>query len=149
MGAPILITIDVALAGVTAVGFDTAPIIYFIERHPSYVALMREVFRRVDAGAVAGYSSTITLTEVLTQPYQLQNDVLARRYRTLLLRSRNFTVVPVDASIAGRRRDACPLPSAYSRCAANCRGEAGRMRRLPDERPYLTACLGYPHTDPR
>ncbi len=61
---------------------------------------MRELFRRVDIGAIAGYTSTITVAEVLTKPYQVQDDLLARRYRTLLLRSRNFIVVPVDSVIA-------------------------------------------------
>ncbi len=100
MGSTTLITLDAALVDVTALGFDTAPLIYFIERHPSYGVLMREVFRRVDIGAIIGYTSTITIAEVLTKPYQMQDDLLARRYRTLLLRSRNFTIVPVDSVIA-------------------------------------------------
>ncbi|MGI8689309.1 MAG: type II toxin-antitoxin system VapC family toxin [Thermomicrobiales bacterium] len=97
-----LTTLDAALVGMTALGFDIASLIYFIERHPDYGVLMREVFRRVDTGTIAGYTSTITVTEILTKPYQVQDDVLAHRYRTLLLRSRNFTVVPIDAVIADR-----------------------------------------------
>ena len=100
MGVTTLSTLDAALTDVSALGFDTAPFIYFIERHPAYGALMRDVFRRVDTGTIAGYTSTLTVVEVLTKPYQVQDDLLARRYRTLLLRSRNFTVVPIDAMIA-------------------------------------------------
>jgi hypothetical protein len=29
--------LDEALAGVTTLGFDTSPFIYFIERHPTYI----------------------------------------------------------------------------------------------------------------
>ncbi len=54
MGPAPLTTLDAALSGVTALGFDTSPFIYFIERHPAYVHLVREVFLRVDAGTIAG-----------------------------------------------------------------------------------------------
>lgn len=100
MGASPLTKIDVALTGIAAIGFDTAPFIYFIERHPAYIAVMREILRRVDTGIIAGYSSTITLAEVLTLPYQAQDTLLAHRYHSLLLHSRNFMIVPVDAAIA-------------------------------------------------
>lgn len=76
MGIAPLTTLDTALAGITAIGFDTAPLIYFIERHPSYVAVMRDLFRRVDSGAFVGYGSTITLTEVLTRPFQVHDELL-------------------------------------------------------------------------
>jgi hypothetical protein len=65
--------IDDVLVGVTALGFDTAPLIYFVERHPVYIAIVREFVQRVDAGAIQGYSSMVTLTEVLTQPKQKGN----------------------------------------------------------------------------
>ena len=55
--------LDDALAGVVRLGFDTAPFIYFIERHPKYVDVMREVIRRIDSGAIASYGSALTLTE--------------------------------------------------------------------------------------
>jgi len=34
--------IDEVLVGVTSLGFDTAPLIYFVERHPAYVDIVRE-----------------------------------------------------------------------------------------------------------
>lgn len=66
-----------ALAGATRIGFDTSPFIYFVERHPSYLDLVREVLRLVDAGTLMAFSSVITLTEVLTQPLRVGNLVLA------------------------------------------------------------------------
>ncbi len=100
MGPAPLTTLDVALSGVTALGFDTPPFIYFIERHPAYVHLVREVFLRVDAGTIAGYSSAVTLTEVLTKPKELRDTIIEQEYRSLLLASRNFTLVVVDALVA-------------------------------------------------
>lgn len=43
-----------ALAGVTVLGFDTASFIYLIERHPTYLNLMCEIVRCVDAGTIGG-----------------------------------------------------------------------------------------------
>jgi predicted nucleic acid-binding protein len=94
-----------ALAGVTALGFDTALLIYFVERHPAYVDMIREVLRRVDSGAITGYSSVVTLTEVLTQPKRVGNTKIENEYRDLLLHSRNFGLILIDASIAERAAD--------------------------------------------
>ena len=92
-------TIDEVLVGVTSLGFDTAPLIYFVERHPAYVDIMREFVQRVDTGAVLGYSSMVTLTEVLTQPKQKGNTTVEQEYRDLLLHSRNFKLLPIDSAI--------------------------------------------------
>src|SRR5205807_2715038 len=100
VGSSPMIKLDEALAAVTALGLDTPPFIYFIEQHPSYLTVVREIFRRVDSMAIAGYSSVITLTEVLTQPKRLQNSTVESEYRNLLLDSRNFHLVPIDYSIA-------------------------------------------------
>lgn len=100
MGASFLTTLDAALAGVTALGIDTAPFIYFVESHPSYIDVVREVFRRVDTGTIAGYSSVITITEVLTVPLASKQIQLAADYRSLLLGSRNFIILPIDALVA-------------------------------------------------
>jgi predicted nucleic acid-binding protein len=105
MGARPLTTLDAALTGVTALGFDTAPLIYFIERHPAYLDVLRAVFRSVDSGIIAGYSSVITLTEVLTKPSEVGNTRLIREYRALLLDSRNFTLIAIDAAVAARAAD--------------------------------------------
>jgi|SRR5581483_8749305 len=96
--------IDEVLVGVTSLGFDTAPLIYLVERHPGYVAIVREFVRRVDTGAILGYSSMVTLT-VLTQPKQKGNTALEQEYRDLLLHSRNFTLLPIDPVIAERAAD--------------------------------------------
>ena len=92
--------LDDALNGITALGIDTAPLIYFVERHPEYLDLMREILQRVDAGQIAGYSSVVTLTEVLTQPLRQSNQTLEIEYRTLLLDSRNFLLAAISAETA-------------------------------------------------
>lgn len=94
--------LDDVLVGTTALGFDTAPFIYFVERHPSYLAVMREIIRRVDAGELEGYSSVVTLTEVLTLPMRLGKGGIVQEYRDVLLHSRHFTPIPLNAALAER-----------------------------------------------
>ena len=105
MGPSTLTTLDDALADVLALGFDTSPFIYFIQRNPTYLELTREIFRRLDVGAIQGFTSVITVTEVLTMPKQLRDRATETAYRTLLLRNRHFTTVAIDAAIAERGAD--------------------------------------------
>lgn len=57
----------------TAVGLDTAPLIYFIEKHPTYLPLLLPFFEAVDHGDIQVVTSTLTLTEVLVHPYRDAN----------------------------------------------------------------------------
>ena len=60
------VKISVALQNVQRLCIDTAPFIYLIERHTSYYSRVRVIFERVDHNLIKGFSSTLTLTEVLT-----------------------------------------------------------------------------------
>lgn len=93
-------TVADALAAVYRLGFDTSPFIYLIERHPQYVDRVRQVFSRIDSGTMLGFSSVLTLTEVLTQPIQHGNDVVQAEYRAFLLGSRNLSLADITAAIA-------------------------------------------------
>ena len=95
-----MIALNDALANVTMLGLDTPPIIYFIETHPKYDARVTEIFRRIDRGIMTGFTSAITLTEVLTQPLKQGQIYFQREYRDLLLHSTNFYTLPVNAEIA-------------------------------------------------
>ena len=85
-----MIKLDQALAGVSKLGFDTPPIIYFIETHPQYDALVTEVFRHIAGASFEGFTSVITLSEVLVQPLRHANTRLQQTYRDILIRTRNF-----------------------------------------------------------
>ncbi len=67
------------------VGLDTAPLIYFIERNPLYLPLVRPFFEAVEHGDIDIVTSTITLTEVLIHPLRQGNTALARQYSRILL----------------------------------------------------------------
>ena len=94
-----------ALAAVTTLGIDTSAFIYFVEHNSRYVSVVRDVFRRIDAGQFNGHSSIITLTETLTLPKRLADAALERTYRLMLFESRNFQLLDVNAAIADTAAD--------------------------------------------
>ena len=94
--------LDQALLGVSLLALDTAPAIYYIEAHPKYDALVTEVFHRIDAGAIQGITSVVTLTEALTRPLTLNDLALQQAYRDLLLRNSQIRTLAVDTTAAER-----------------------------------------------
>lgn len=102
--------IDDALRGVSRLAFDTAPIIYFVEANPTYDSLVSNIFKRVDTGEIEGWTSVISLSEVLVQPIAAGRKDLQQSYRELLLNSSNFRTLPISAVIA---EDAARLRAAY------------------------------------
>lgn len=94
--------LDDALRGVTRLGFDTAPLIYLIEAHPTYRPLVRDVVQRMNAGEFAGITSVVTIGEVLVQPFVRGDVELQQRYRDVLLNGIGIRTLPVDAALAER-----------------------------------------------
>lgn len=94
--------LDDALQNVSFLGIDTSPFIYFVEQNPLYVDLMREVFKRLTDNDFTACSSVITLTEVLIQPLQQNNQILAADYRDLLFNGVNFQLFSLTSLIAER-----------------------------------------------
>jgi predicted nucleic acid-binding protein len=94
------VTVADALKGVSRLGLDTSPFIYFVEANRSYVAVCKEVFRHVSAGGVTACTSVLTLTETLVHPVRLSNSVLQGEYEALLLETAGIECVRVDEGIA-------------------------------------------------
>ena len=93
------------LRGVTRLGFDTAPLIYFVEQNPGYITLVREVFRQVDNGSVEGFTGMISFAEVLVVPKRMNDKILEEAYRDVLFNSQNFSTLSIDAETAERAAD--------------------------------------------
>ena len=104
-------TLDTVLREITTLGFDTAPLIYFVECHPIYLPIIRDIIKRIDQGVMQGCASVITLTEVLVQPKRCGKTALEKEYRDILLHSRNFELISIDAEIA---EQAAALRSRYN-----------------------------------
>jgi predicted nucleic acid-binding protein len=83
------------------IGLDTAPLIYFIEEG-NYFDLVSLFFETLSEGNLRAVTSTITLLEVLVQPYRCGNKDLAEKYREILLYSDNLLTFPVSNEIADK-----------------------------------------------
>lgn len=94
--------IEQALTDIHRLHIETAPLIYFVERNPTYVDRVRDIIRRVEAGQIRAVSSVITLTEVLGHPIRQQRQDLEDRYRAVLTGSRHFMLLPVSQAVAER-----------------------------------------------
>jgi predicted nucleic acid-binding protein len=74
---------------------DTAPFIYFIEKDPKYLGIIKPVFAEIDAGKIDAITSTVTLLEVLVFPFKMKNETLAEKYREILLYSHGLTTFEI------------------------------------------------------
>ena len=90
-----------ALSG-QRIGLDTAPLIYFIERHETYFPIIQPFFAAVERGDIHVVTSTLTLTEVLVHPYRRGNPDLVNKYTSILENARFVMTVPVESRIARR-----------------------------------------------
>lgn len=80
--------VDDALKGVTHLFVDTAPVIYFVEKNPTYSALVKGIFDQVDAGVLMAVVSPVTLAECLVIPYRAGQKRLQQDFLDLLVRGR-------------------------------------------------------------
>jgi predicted nucleic acid-binding protein len=82
------------------IALDTSPIIYFVEANPKYAPLANVIFQKISQGTLHGFTSTLTLTEVLVFPMHQQLAVLQNNYSQLLLQSNNLTLANINTEIA-------------------------------------------------
>jgi len=79
---------------------DTAPIIYFIEAHPQFGPLAREIVDSFRSGKLIALSSVITLVEVLPKPVESGNDELTKKFSEFLKTGKNIKLLEISADIA-------------------------------------------------
>ena len=97
--------ISEALEGIQRLYTETAPLIYYVEENPTYVAKMDAIITAIEDRPIEAVSSVITLTEVLTRPFKLGNANLAQEYRDILLHSGEFRLLPVTSRLAESAAD--------------------------------------------
>lgn len=66
------------------IGLDSNVLIYFIEAHPQYHRHTQRIFDSIEAGRHLGICSTLSLLEVLVQPYRRHNDEMVNQFYGLL-----------------------------------------------------------------
>jgi len=87
------------------VGLDTTPFIYQYEDHPDYADLTQALFERIERGKARAFTSTLTVTELLSGPKKSRREDLEQEYRRVLDMLPNLTIVPVTLDIAIQAAD--------------------------------------------
>lgn len=93
-------TLSDEITRINTIFIDTAPVIYFIEAHPQFGPLAKEVVTAFQSGNLNGFSSVITLTEVLPKPIESGDEKLARKFAEFLKHGKNLAMIEISAKIA-------------------------------------------------
>ncbi len=88
------------LVSLNSIFLDTAPVIYYIEAHPEYGPLMKEVIACFQSGERTVYTSVITITEVLPHPVSLNKEELVKKFMEFLRKGRDINLVDISSNIA-------------------------------------------------
>jgi predicted nucleic acid-binding protein len=91
-----------ALAHAQSIFFDTAPLIYFIEKDAAFFELVEPVMESIDRGEKRGVSSFITLAELLVKPLRQGRADLARAYRDQLAGHPHFSLIALERAVVER-----------------------------------------------
>ncbi len=94
-----------ALQGTTRLLLDTAPIIYYVEKHPHYLPLVAPIFKAIDSGILTALVSPITLAECLVIPIRAGTTDLQKDFLDLMLNGRNTEFLQIDSDCAERAAD--------------------------------------------
>lgn len=89
-----------ALQSAKRIYIDTAPFIYFVERHTAYFAKMLRIVDLIEAQPLQAFTSVMTLTEIMVQPLKVGNTELAQECHDILVSSDQFSVLSVTEEIA-------------------------------------------------
>lgn len=104
-------TISDELEQINTIFIDTAPVIYYIEAHPEFGPLVKEVVNSFQSEKLIAFSSVITLTEVLSKPVEAGDEKLAKKFAEFLKHGRNLNLIEISVGIAekaGRLRGQYP-----------------------------------------
>lgn len=84
------------------IAIDTMIFIYAFEEHLTHASFLRSFFSALEKGEMESVTSSVTITECLTQPYRVKDFTLAAQYMALFRNFPHLSVVPVTDDIAER-----------------------------------------------
>lgn len=125
------------------IGLDTNVFIYFLEDHPRYGAWCASLFELIERGQNAAVTSTVTLLELLVQPYRDQKDELTNKIFALTSTYPKLEWVSVTMNLADRAAelraryrlstpDAIQLATAIGHKATRFYGNDRALRRVKE-----------------
>lgn len=82
------------------VALDTSVFIYHVEANPRYVGITHHIFSWLESHTVSAVTSTVTLMELLVQPYRDSDEKRINGFLTLLPAFPNLSWVAPDIEIA-------------------------------------------------
>ncbi len=94
-----------ALRGVSRLFLDTAPVIYYVEGNPTYLARVDDIFDRIDAGTLPAVTSPITLAECLVEPIRRGLAQAQQDFTDLIVSGANVTFMPLTDATARQSAD--------------------------------------------
>jgi len=138
------VKLEVALAGMTRLYLDTAPVIYLVERNPQFFGEVSAIFRRVDEAQLTVVASQITLAECLVGAYRTNQTQVAANFVVIAqLRGTDFVQISAEiGDLAAQLRvkynfqlpDALQLATALvSNCEAFLTND-GQLKRVAELR---------------
>lgn len=123
------------------IGLDTNVFIYFLEAHPRYGSWCASLFDLIERGRNPAMTSTITLLELLVQPYRDQKEELAQKIFALTTTYPSLQWIPVTMNLADQAAelraryrlstpDAIHLATAIGQKATRFYGNDRALRRV-------------------
>ena len=86
----------------STIAFDTAPLIYLIEKNPAYIEQVRDFFHTCTSNQCMLVTSLITYIEVLTIPQKIGNQILTAKYRSYFTNSEFLSIYPLNIQVADK-----------------------------------------------
>lgn len=79
---------------------DTVTIIYFLEKHPRYYQIAKEIFKKIEAGKISANISTLVFTELLVPAYRTKEYKHAEKIVHILSNFPNLQTIPMSTKIS-------------------------------------------------
>lgn len=89
-----------ALPDGTRLLLDSAPIIYYFEKHGRYFPIVKAIFERLDKGSLSAVTTPVTLAECLVVPYRHKLVERQQKIHELILNAPNTHFVPISDEAA-------------------------------------------------
>lgn len=91
-----------ALKGVHSIYVDTAPLIYLVEDHEKYGAIVDQIFLLAETLRINLKTNVITVIEVLHKPIRENESEIEAKYREMLIESGGIELVEISKTVAER-----------------------------------------------
>ena len=79
---------------------DTVTLIYFLEKHPRYYQVAKNIFKKIEDGAISANISTLVFTELLVPAYRSKENKCAEKVVHILSNYPNLKIIPLTIEIS-------------------------------------------------